>query len=86
MKLKNVEEMKNFDNYFKAAVMLTMCNGCVSAALLQRKFAIGYSRAARIVDAMEDCGFVAPLDSEKRRKALITPEKFEEIFGEKFEV
>ena len=85
MKLKNVEEVKNCDGYFKDAVKLTIANGCVSAASLQRKFAIGYSRAARIIDALEDCGFVTPIDSEKRRNALITPEMFEEIFGEKFE-
>lgn len=72
------------DNYFKTAVKLVMMNGGASTSYLQRRLSIGYARAARIVDQMEDKGYIAPSTGSKLRKVLITPEQFKEDFGEDY--
>lgn len=70
------------DGYFKTAVGLVMKNGGASVSYLQRRLSIGYSRAARIVDQMEERGYIAAATGSKVRKVLITPEQFREEFGE----
>ena len=59
-----------------------MQNGGASVSYLQRRLSIGYSRAARIIDQMEDRGYIAASTGAKLRKVLITPEQFNEEFGE----
>ncbi len=73
------------DPYFKIAVKHVMLNGGASVSYLQRRLSIGYSRAARIVDQMEDKGFIAPTTGAKLRKVLITPDQFREEFGEDYD-
>ena len=53
-----------------------------SASQIQRKFAVGYNRASRIIDQMEENGYIGPLDGAKPREVYITREKFIEIYGE----
>lgn len=72
------------DGYFKAAVKIVMQNGGASVSYLQRRLSIGYSRAARIVDQMEERGYIAHANGSKTRQILITPEQFEADFGEPF--
>ena len=45
-----------------------------SASLLQRRLRIGYARAARILDQMEDRGIVGPADGSRFREVLVTPD------------
>lgn len=73
------------DNYFKTAVKLVMMNGGASTSYLQRRLSIGYSRAARIIDQMEDKGYIAASTGSKLRKVLITPEQFKADFGEDYD-
>lgn len=73
------------DNYFKTAVKLVMMNGGASTSYLQRRLSIGYSRAARIMDQMEDKGYIAPTTGSKIRKVLITPDQFREEFNEEYD-
>ncbi|MBQ4541845.1 MAG: hypothetical protein IJA23_03220 [Clostridia bacterium] len=80
-----IGEVKNVDNYFKEAVRYSIEYGGVSQSLLQRKFAMGYSRAARIIDRMEKFEFIKGFNNQKMREVIITPELFEKVFGEKFE-
>jgi S-DNA-T family DNA segregation ATPase FtsK/SpoIIIE len=47
--------------------------------MLQRRFKIGYSRAARIVDYMELRGIVGPFDGSKPRQTLISRQQFMEM-------
>ena len=61
-----------------------MMNGSASISYLQRRLSIGYSRSARIIDQMEDKGYIAPSTGSKTRKVLITPEQFKEEFGEDY--
>lgn len=72
------------DEYFKTAVKIVMQNGGASVSYLQRRLSIGYSRAARIIDQMEDVGYIGGATGAKVRQVLITPDKFKEDFGEDF--
>lgn len=72
------------DEYFKIAVKSVMMCGSASVSYLQRRLSIGYSRAARIIDQMEEKGYIAPPTGSKTRKVLITPEQFREDFGEEY--
>jgi len=76
---------ENVDSYFKTSVKLVMQNGGASVSYLQRRLSIGYSRAARIVDQMEDKGYIAPATGSKVRKVLITPDQFRQDFGEDYD-
>lgn len=60
------------DELYDDAVQLVVEMQTASVSMLQRKFRIGYSRAARIVDQMELRGVVGPPDGSRPRKVLIT--------------
>ncbi|MBE5731079.1 MAG: DUF87 domain-containing protein [Clostridiales bacterium] len=53
-----------------------------SASQIVRRFSVGYNRASRIMDQMEEKGYVGPMDGSKSRELYITREKFKEIYGE----
>ena len=72
----------NLDPYFKTAVKLVFANKGASVSYLQRRLSIGYSRAAKIIDQMEDKGYVGPPTGAKLRQILVTPEQFREDFDE----
>lgn len=73
------------DEYFKNAVRIVMLVGYASISYLQRRLNIGYSRAAKIIDQMEEKGFISPVQEDsKKRELLITPEQFRDEFGEEY--
>ncbi len=72
------------DSYFKTAVKLVMANRAASVSFLQRRLSIGFARAGRIIDQMEDKGYISPPTGAKNRAVLITPEQFAQDFGEDF--
>ena len=49
-----------------------------SIGMLQRYFKIGFNRAARIMDQLEEAGVVGPEEGTKPRKVLMSPEQFEQ--------
>ena len=54
----------------------------ISVSVVQRRFAIGYARAARIIDSLEDNGFIGPTTgNSKPRDVLMTAEQYREMFG-----
>lgn len=60
------------------AIKVVVENGQASTSLLQRKLKLGYARAARIIDEMEQRGVVGPYEGSKPRKVLITKEQLME--------
>lgn len=59
------------DEYFEEAAQLFVKLQQCSVSLLQRKFKIGYARAARVVDQLEEAGIVGPFDGSKGRLVLV---------------
>jgi S-DNA-T family DNA segregation ATPase FtsK/SpoIIIE len=59
------------DDLFEQAVEIVLRTGQASASNLQRKMKIGYARAGRIIDMMEQRGIVGPPDGSKARKILV---------------
>ncbi len=67
------------DPMIKEAIRVVVENGMASTSLLQRKLKLGYARAARIVDEMEQRGVVGPYEGAKPRKVLITQDQLMEM-------
>jgi S-DNA-T family DNA segregation ATPase FtsK/SpoIIIE len=66
------------DELFDDAIELVLQSGQASASMLQRRFRIGYTRAARLIDMMEDRGIVGPHEGSKPRVVLISEEEWRE--------
>ena len=64
---------------FEQAVEYAIADGQISTSTLQRRLKIGYARAGRLTDEMEERGIVAAKDGSKPRKCLITREEWEEM-------
>ena len=62
------------DEYYQQAVDLVRRQRQASVSMLQRRFRIGYNRAARLIDEMEDHGVVGPSEGSKPRKVLLPAE------------
>jgi DNA segregation ATPase FtsK/SpoIIIE, S-DNA-T family len=71
-----VDELEDaeLDSLYDQAVAFVMEVRRVSTSSIQRRFKIGYNRAARIVDAMEKAGLVSPMESNGNRELLAMPE------------
>jgi S-DNA-T family DNA segregation ATPase FtsK/SpoIIIE len=67
-------EMGKFDPMFAEAARLVVVNQSGSTSLIQRKFAIGYNRAGRLMDQLEATGIVGKADGSKPRPVLVTDE------------
>ena len=80
---ENKSEDDDEDEVFADALLFVIDSGMASISKLQRRFRLGYSRAARIVDVMEARGYVSKADSMNRpRSVLITKEEYYDIYGE----
>ncbi|MCF6097432.1 DNA translocase FtsK [Thermovorax subterraneus] len=79
---KSLKNEDDVDELFKEALSVVIENGQASASLLQRKLRIGYARAARLIDQMEEKGFIGKYEGSKPRQILITKEQFEKYFNE----
>jgi S-DNA-T family DNA segregation ATPase FtsK/SpoIIIE len=67
------------DDYFVDAAKLLMDKDKASIGMLQRYFKIGFNRAARIMDQLEEAGVVGPEEGTKPRQILMNPETFEAL-------
>ena len=72
----NSEELDG-DEMLPAAVDVILETGQASVSMLQRRLKLGYARAARIVDEMEEKGIVGPFQGSKPRAILITKEQWQ---------
>ncbi len=71
------------DELFHEAAKLFIENGMASVSLLQRRLRVGYTRAARLVDLLEEKGVVGPYEGSKPREVLLSFSQFEQKFGKK---
>lgn len=74
------KEEPNDELFFKAANIFIE-NNTASVSLLQRRLRIGYTRAARIMDFLEEKGIVGQYEGSKPREVLMTKGQFEQKFG-----
>ena len=72
------KEQLREDELLEEAMEIVVRSGMASASLLQRKLRIGYARAARLVDLLEDLGIVGGYEGSKPRAVLMTPEELDE--------
>ncbi len=72
-------EEQESDELLPAAVEVILETGQASTSMLQRRLKLGYSRAARLVDQLEERGYVGPFEGSKPRQLLITREKWQEM-------
>lgn len=67
------------DELFEVAVSFVIEKQKASASLLQRQFRIGYQRASRLIESLQDQGIVGPEDGSKPRKVLMTSTQWESL-------
>jgi S-DNA-T family DNA segregation ATPase FtsK/SpoIIIE len=70
------------DARFEDAARLVVSAGQASASLLQRRLKVGYARAARLVDMLEQAGVVSPQDGSKAREVLVDEVRLEHVLAE----
>ncbi len=70
------------ETLFVKALWTSVNAGFVSISSLQRRFKLGFSRAARLVDKMEELGYVSQNEGSKARRVILTKEEFIEKYGE----
>ena len=73
------EAQEDGDELLPAAVEVVLETGQASVSMLQRRLKLGYSRAARLVDQMEERGIVGPFEGSKPRQLLIDKAKWQEL-------
>lgn len=67
------------DDMYKDAVRVVVDSGKASASLLQRRLRVGYARAARLVEEMEENGIIGPADGSRPRDVLVS--SLDDVFG-----
>ncbi|MBV1758395.1 MAG: DNA translocase FtsK [Dethiosulfatibacter sp.] len=74
-----INKDNDYDEYLQRAAEMVVMEGQASVSYMQRKLKVGYSRAARIIDQLEEIGIVGPHEGSKPRKVLINAEELEEL-------
>ena len=69
---------EDVDPLYKEVLLFIAKTQKASASLLQRRFKIGYNRAARIIDMLEEDGYIGPVDGSKPRKVFLEKEYAED--------
>ena len=75
----DVSPLSEYDELLPQAVEVILDTKQASVSMLQRRLKLGYSRAARLVDQMEELGVVGPFEGSKPRQLLITREQWQEM-------
>ena len=63
----------------RAALELAVESRKISTSLIQRKLSLGYGRAAKLIDRMEELGYVSAPEGQKPREVLISKQEFMEM-------
>ena len=69
------------DTLWEESVRWVVDRGQASTSMLQRRFSIGFQRASRLLDVMEERGIVGPRDGPRPREVLIDPMEVDSLFG-----
>ncbi len=69
------------DPMYIEALRFVIQTNSASISMIQRKCSAGYNRAGKIIEWMEDMGYISPFDGAKARKVLISKEEFESKYG-----
>jgi S-DNA-T family DNA segregation ATPase FtsK/SpoIIIE len=72
------ESADDTDEYLEEAIDTVIMAGTASTSYIQRKFKVGYARAGRIIDQMEQRGIISGYEGSKPRRVLISKEQWEE--------
>ncbi|MGD6816108.1 DNA translocase FtsK [Metabacillus sp. 84] len=67
------------DDLYEEAVQLVIDMQTASVSMIQRRFRVGYTRAARLIDAMEERGVVGPYEGSKPREVLMSKTQYDEM-------
>lgn len=70
-----------YDPVYVQALRYVILSNTASISLVQRKCSVGYNKAGKIIDWMDNKGYITPFDGAKARKVLITREDFEQLYG-----
>ena len=73
------EEHDDTDPLLMQAIDEVVQSGQASTSYIQRKFKVGYARAGRIIDQMEEMGIISGYQGSKPRQVLMTPERLQEL-------
>ena len=73
------EDGSEEDPMLMAALELAVENGKISTSLIQRRLSLGYGRSAKLIDRMQELGYVSAPDGQKPRDVLITSEQYLEL-------
>ena len=71
------QDFSEADEYLEDAIRFVLETGQASASMMQRRFRVGYNRAARLVDSMEERGIIGPSRGSKPREVLMSMDEFE---------
>ncbi|MBR6768308.1 MAG: DNA translocase FtsK [Clostridia bacterium] len=74
-----IDADEDLDPKFYEAVEIAIDMGKISTSLLQRRLSLGYGRAAKIIDKMEQMGVVGPQEGQKPRNILISRQEYQEM-------
>lgn len=69
------------DSLWEESVRFVVDRKQASTSMLQRRFSIGFQRASRLLDLMEERGIVGPRDGPRPRQVLVDPMEVEQLFG-----
>lgn len=81
----NGEDGSGMDPLLPQALKICIDVGVASTTMVQRKLSIGYPRAARIIDQMEERGYISSAEGSKQRTVYTSIEEFYDIFGDTYD-
>lgn len=74
-------DSEEFDPVYIQALRYVILSNTASISLVQRRCSVGYNKAGKIIDWMDNKGYITAFDGSKARKVLITKEQFEDLYG-----
>lgn len=68
------------DEFFVKAIKFGLANGYISGSVLQRRFRIGFNRAGRIMDELDQLGYISKKDGSKPRQVILSEDEFKKLY------